>query len=130
VSKLLKIIADYFQFISLSTAFDVTFPDSLSNIFSFINKIGASSSTFLSFDCFVDDYDIKESFPPNSFIKVFLSSLLPVILITVVFIILVGLYFIRREWAKDFKRSIDISDISILLILHPKLTEGSLSIFK
>jgi predicted outer membrane repeat protein len=130
MSTLLRILTNYLQLLTLSMSFDVSYPDSLSDMFIPVSRIGASSSTFLSFDWFVEDYEIKGPFPSNSFFKIFLSALLPLILVLIVSLIWVALYFIKRKWIKDIRRNIVISIISILFFLHPKLTESSLSIFR
>ena len=59
-----------------------------------------------------------------------MSALLPFILVAVVSMIWVALYFIKRKWVRDLRRNVVISTISILFLLHPKLTESSLSIFR
>jgi hypothetical protein len=39
-------------------------------------------------------------------------------------------YKLKRSWVKDYKRNLVISFITIVFLLHPKLTERSISAFK
>jgi hypothetical protein len=130
LSVIIRILTNYLQLISTSMTFDVSFPSSMTDIFLPINRIGSSSDTFLSFDCFITDYTIKGPFPSNAFFKLFLTDLLPLILICIVSSIWVVVYFIKRKWVRSLKKYIVVSFVSILFFLHPKLTESSLGIFR
>jgi len=60
----------------------------------------------------------------------FLQALLPLILFLIVAIIWMIVYIIKKEYVKDLTRNFVISMISILLLLHPKLTQESLNAFR
>ena len=79
MSTLLRIMTNY-----TSLSFNAEYPSTFSEIFYPVEKVGSSSESFLSFDCFIMDYEIKGPFPSNSFFKMFLSALLPLILFSIV----------------------------------------------
>ena len=130
LSTLMRILTNYLQLISTSLSFDVQYPRSLTDMFVPVNRVGSSSDTFLSFDCFVTDFEITGPFPSNTFFKLFLMALLPIILFVIISMIWVVVKLIRKQWIPDLKRNIAISFISIIFLLHPTLTENSLSIFQ
>jgi predicted outer membrane repeat protein len=130
ISIMMRIMTNYLQILSTSMSFSVSYPKTLTDLFVPVSRIGATSDTFLSFDCFIEDYVIKGPFPSKAFFKLFLSSLLPLILFFFVSLIWVGLFVIKRKWVPDLKRNIAISVISILFLIHPKLTENSLEIYR
>jgi hypothetical protein len=130
ISVLLRIMTNYLQLLTTSMSFSSSFPDTLTNLFAPIQKIGGASETFLSFDCFITDYDIKGPFPSNPLFKLFLTVFLPIILALIVSLIWITVYLIHKSWCPDLKRYLIISYISIVFLLHPKLTEQSFSLFK
>ena len=130
VSVLLRILTNYLQLVTTSMAFSAKYPSSLTEVFYPVQRMGGSSETFLSFDCFISDYDIKGPFPSNAFFKLFLTSLLPLILFVIVAVIWGVAYLIKKKWVKSMQRNLAISFISIVFLLHPKLAEQSLSVFR
>jgi hypothetical protein len=78
----------------------------------------------------VEDYELKGPFPSNTLFKIFLTAFLPIILTAIVGLFWTFIHFFKKQWAIDLKRCIIISFISIVFILHPKLTENSLSILR
>jgi hypothetical protein len=127
VSVLFRIMANYLQLLTTSVSFSSSFPTSLTSAFIPLKRIGGASDTFLSFDWFITDYEIKGPFPSNVLFKLFLAFLLPVILTMIVSLIWVAVHFIYKKWAPDIKRWLIISFISVVFLLHPKLTEQSFS---
>ena len=111
-------------------SFSTSYPGALSGIFYPAQRVGGSSDTFLSFDCFVDDYQIKGPFESAPLFKQFLLIFLPLILFIIVTLLWVIVYLLKRKWVKDLKRNLVISFISIVFLLHPKLTEQSLAMFR
>jgi len=85
ISVLFRIMTNYLQLITTSMSFSTSYPKILGDMFSPFEQVGGASDTFLSFDCFITDYEIKEPFPSNVFFKVFLAALLPIILTLFVF---------------------------------------------
>ena len=133
LSILFRILTNYIHLISATLSFNVKIPSSFTGFFSQVNRISSPNETFFSFDCFIEDYDIKLFAPSNSLFKLFLYMLLPIILFIVVS---AGLALTR--WiinainpAKNFelKRSIVVSMICIVFLFHPTLTNESLSVF-
>ena len=130
LSTLMRILTNYLQLLSTSLSFNVQYPRSFTDMFYPVERVGSSSDTFLSFDCFVTDYEITGPFPSNTFFKLFLMALLPIILFIIISIIWIILRLINGKWIPDLKRNIVISFISIIFLLHPNLTKNSLSIFQ
>jgi predicted outer membrane repeat protein len=130
ISVLFRIMTNYFQLLTTSLSFSSSFPGTLSNIFNPIEKFGGASETFLSFDWFINDYEIKGPFPSNALFKLFLTVFLPIILTLFASLIWVLVHFVYKKWAPLLGRCIIISFISTVFILHPKLTEQSFSLFR
>eukprot|EP00345_Euplotes_harpa_P005877 CAMPEP_0168329594 /NCGR_PEP_ID=MMETSP0213-20121227/7202_1 /TAXON_ID=151035 /ORGANISM="Euplotes harpa, Strain FSP1.4" /LENGTH=70 /DNA_ID=CAMNT_0008332951 /DNA_START=1 /DNA_END=210 /DNA_ORIENTATION=- len=61
-------------------SFNMKFPPVLTKIFYPLEKIGASSEAFLSLDCFFKDASLKGFTTSTAFFKVFLTGLLPLVL--------------------------------------------------
>ena len=71
------------------------------------------------------------AFAPNATIfKIFLISLLPIILITLYCIVWLSMWLIFRKHFGDIKRNIVVSIIVILFMQHPALTKSGLSLFQ
>ena len=130
LSTLLRILTNYLQLLTTSLSFDVNYPDALLEIFYPVERVGSSSDTFLSFDCFITDVDVTGPFPSNTFFKLFLIALLPIMLFVLVSILWLIVFVFRYKWVPELKRNIVISFISIVFLLHPTLAENSLSIFQ
>ena len=130
VSVLFKIMANYLQLITTSMSFSSSFPTVLTDMLLPAQRLGGSSETFLSFDCFITDYEVKGPFPSNVLLKFFLAAFLPLILFAIVAFIWLFIHFVVKRWSQNLSRALIISFISILFLLHPKLTELSLSIFR
>ena len=56
--------------------------------------------------------------------------LLPLILFAVIALIWIALYLLKHKYVKSLQRNLAISFISILFLLHPKLTEQSLGLLR
>ena len=130
ISILIRIITNYLQLLTTSISFNINYPSTLLNVLSPASQIGSSSQTFLSFDCFITNSQIKGPFSSNTFFKLFMTGILPLILISIISTIWIWVWFIKPSLIKDLKRSIAISFISIVFFLHPKLASSSVSIFE
>ncbi|CAI2367919.1 unnamed protein product [Moneuplotes crassus] len=130
LSILLRIMTNYFQLIFTSLSLTTNYPTSLMSFFEIPKMFGDASDTFLSVDCFIRDYDIEYPFGSNAIFKLFLLILLPLILFSLVALIWIAVHFVKRKYVKDLKRNLVISFISVLFLLHPKLTEQSLGLFR
>ena len=130
VSILLRILTNYAQLVTTTISFSTKYPESFTDFLIPARNVGDSSSAFLSFDCFATDYEIKGPFNSSSFLKLFLLIWLPILLFLLVTMIWVFIYFIKPSWVKNFTRYLVISFISIVFLLHPKLAQSGLSIFR
>mmetsp|Transcript_23413 Transcript_23413/g.26832 ORF Transcript_23413/g.26832 Transcript_23413/m.26832 type:complete len:295 (+) Transcript_23413:26-910(+) len=130
MSILLRILTNYLQLLVTAMSFNASYPSSLTEIFSPIGRLGSSSDTFLSFDCFIANYQITGPFPSNSIFKLFLTGVLPVLLLMIVSLLFALIYVVRPSLFPSLKRSVVIASISIMFLLHPKLASSSVSIFE
>lgn len=129
-SILLRILTNYIQLIGAALSFNLNFPTSLLNVFGPIDTVGSASDTFLSIDCFIEDVEMRGFAPTNELFKVFLSMILPLVLISVVSAIFGVLYLINKNKFGDIKRYLVISILCILFLLHTTLTKTSLAVFE
>ena len=129
-SILLRVLANYLQLITAANSFNLKFPDGFTEIFGSIEIIGASSDAFFSFDCFVEDSEIKMFAPSNEIFKAFLAIFLPIILIGIFILIWLILSLVSSTMHDSLKRNIIISVICTLFLLHPNLTKQSLGLFE
>ena len=130
MSVLLRILTNYAQIITTTISFSTKFPTSLTDFLIPVKSVGDSSEAFLSFDCFITDYEVKGPFPSSSFLKLFLLMWLPIILFLFISIIWFLLYLFKRNWVKDIQRNLIITFISIVFLLHPKMAQEGLSMFR
>ena len=129
-SILLRIMTNYLQLIAAAYSFNLKFPDSFVEMLGSIEIIGASSDSFLSFDCFVEDNEMKFFAPSVEIFKAFLTIFLPIILVFIFVLIWVILYLISNKVFSNLKRNIIISTICTLFLLHPNVTKQALSMFE
>ena len=129
ISILLRVFTNYLQMTASMMAFSINYPSSILQIFSPFSEIG-STDVFLSFDWFVSDYDIKGPFSSNKIFKIFLTAILPLVLLLVFVIIWVGLRILWKRLIPDLSRSITISFITIIFLLHPRLVQSSIAMFE
>ncbi len=73
---------------------------------------------------------MKFFFESNVIFKLFLLGLLPIVLFIIMTIMWIMVYYFKRKWVKDITRNLVISFITIIFLLHPKLAERSIGIFK
>ena len=130
VSILLRILTNYAQLVTTTMSFSTKYPESFTDFLLPVQNMGDSSSAFLSFDCFVVDYEIKGPFSSSAFFKLFLLIWLPILLFLLVAIIWVIIYYIKPSWVKNLTRYLIISFISIMFLLHPRLAQSGISIFR
>ena len=129
-SILLRIMTNYLQLISAAYSFNLRFPDGFLEVFGSIEIVGASSDAFLSFDCFVEDSEIKFFAPSVEIFKAFLTTFIPIALIIIFILMWVVLYLINHKVFSNLKRNIIVSIICILFLLHPNVTKQAFSMFE
>jgi len=76
-SILLRILTNYLQLLTAALSFNLKFPDTLTELFYPLERIGSSSEAFLSFDWFLRDTEVKAFTPSVAIFKIFLTGLLP-----------------------------------------------------
>ncbi|CAI2377172.1 unnamed protein product [Moneuplotes crassus] len=130
ISVLLRILTNYLQLVTVSISMSDEYPSLVISLFVPVKMFGGSADAFMSFDCFIKNSDITGPFGSNAIFKLFLLSFLPMILFLAISLIWLVLYFINKKWVKDLKRNLIISLVTIIFILHPKLAERSISIFR
>lgn len=129
-SILMRIMANYLQVMTATLAYSMKFPEILLRLFIPVERVGSSSSTLLSFDCFAKDSQLKLFTPSNPFFKVFLTAITPILLFFGIFLSFLILHAIFPKWFTDFRRNVVVSTITILFLLHPTLTSTSLGLFQ
>jgi len=129
-SILMRIITNYLQIITTMLSFNIKFPNAINQIFAPAERIGSTSTPFVSFDCFVRDEELSLFTPSPNFLKTFLSGLLPIVLFILTVVIWIIVYFTIRKWCKDFKRNLVVTNVVILFLLHPNLTRTFFTIFQ
>ena len=127
-SIIYRIFTNYLHCISASVSFNITYPSVLTNTMNPLNKIGQSSDTFLSFDCFIEDLQLNIFNNSEYILKSFLSFFLPIIIIAI-FIVLYGVIKLINK-KSDFKRNSSMGVITVLFFMHPTLTQKAIAFFR
>jgi len=129
-SILLRIVANYLQLLTAALSFNLKFPKALTQLMYPVERIGNSSEAFLSFDCFINDYEVTAFAPSNAIFKIFLTGLLPIGLILLSLVVWGSLKLVFRSKFKDIKRNMIVTIILIMFLLHPMLTKVGIEIFQ
>lgn len=111
-------------------SFNLQYPSILVDTFYPVEKVGTTSESFLSFDCFVEDTEIKAFTPSTVIFKLFLTALLPLLMIAAVIVIYALLFLTGHRWFKEYRRNTVITIICIMFLLHPTLTKQALTVFQ
>jgi hypothetical protein len=131
-SILLRIFTNYLHLISTTFAFSVQMPDNFTSVFAQVERVSSSNETFFSFDCFIEDYQVKVFAPSNSLFKLFLYFFLPIALIAGVgaVLLLMKAFYAYKGKSFDFRRALGVSMICIVFLFHPTITIHSLNVFQ
>ena len=97
-SILLRIMTNYLQLLAAAISFNLKFPAVLTEMFYPVERIGNSSEAFLSFDCFVRNHSVTAFAPSTAIFKIFLTGLLPIILIVLSLIVWVSIRIFYKKW--------------------------------
>jgi hypothetical protein len=97
-SILMRIMTNYLQVITAMLSFNISFPNIINELFLPAEKIGSTSTPFVSFDCFIRDGELTLFTPSPEFLKVFLSGVLPILFFFLSIIIWGILYFVAHKW--------------------------------
>lgn len=123
-------MTNYCQIMATTMSYNMRFPDVVTNLFSPLQIVGSGSKTAFSLDCFDSDSQFKLFFPSTTTFRMFMLALLPIILTVLLMPILAISTLIKRTSRDEFKRNIIVAFIVILFLLHPTLTDSSLSMFQ
>ncbi|CAI2387268.1 unnamed protein product [Moneuplotes crassus] len=133
MSILCRIFTNYLQLMSAALSYNVNVPGNFRGIFAQLDKISFQTLNF-SYDCFIDDHEVRVFAPSISLFKQFLYLCLPVIIVLVMSacIVIIKVIFMKVRPNKNFelRRAIVVSLICIIFLLHPKLTFEALSAFR
>ena len=133
-SILLRIFTNYTQLITAVLSFNIKFPASFSDFSSQSGKLSSPEQSLFSFDCFVEDYDIKLFASSNALLKLLLYLILPIALMaTISFLLLIfkGITRLAKsEKNYDIRRYLAISFICIIFLFHPTMIFQSLRVFQ
>lgn len=127
---LMKILTNYFQVATVVLTMKIEYPETFNSLFYPADLVGSPTTPFISFDCFVRDQELSLFAPSPAFFEIFLSAMLPIIFFPIVFVTYYLVYLLPYAWAKEYKRNVIVTSIVILFILHPNLTQNSLSMFE
>ncbi|CAI2368076.1 unnamed protein product [Moneuplotes crassus] len=130
LSVLLRILTNYLQIITVSASMTNDYPAGLIALTIPIRLFGGSTDALLSFDCFIKDTEVNFMFNSNSIFKLFLMTFLPIILFFIIAVMWLIIKWVKPAWCTNIKRALVISFITVVFVLHPKLTEKSISLFK
>ena len=130
LSILLRILTNYLQLITVSASLSSSYPNTLNNLLLPIKRLGGSTDSFLSFDCFFTEYEVTGPFSSNAIFKLFLMMLLPLILFMIISLIWLIIYNIKRSWVNNMTKHLVVTFITIVFLLHPKLAEKSINMLR
>ena len=106
----------------------MAWPEAIQFYFDQVQFVGESSQAIVSFDCLMGDNGI-ESGDSMYFFKILAVAFLPIIII-ILFYLFLMIPQIKWRNMKFYKRSIIVTTVVILFLIHPTLTEMTFSMFK
>ncbi len=134
-SVYLKILTNYFQFISIIGTFDFDWPELVKKLIGISTQISQSSENFFTFDCLLRQPIFKEAGLTSYFSKLVVMSLSPIVIIVTVIIVWVVIYLIKyRSTFNKHRSQLYINIITTLVvtlfIIHPSVVQLSIEAFK
>ena len=127
-SMINRIATNYLHSITASVSFNLKFPSLLINVMNPLSRIGESSDTFFSFDCFIEDLKLNVFSDSEYIIKSFLPLFMPIVFIGVFMTIFGLVKVINRN--SNFQRNILMVIITVLFFFHPTLTGKAIAFFR
>jgi hypothetical protein len=127
---LMRIMANYSQIMAATMSYNMKLPDVLMQMLSPLQIVSSGSKSGFSMDCFSSDSQFKLFFPSTTTFRLVILSLLPLIFTLLLAPILAIPTIIKKTSREEFKRNITVGFIVILFLLHPTLTDSSLSMFQ
>ncbi|CAI2383343.1 unnamed protein product [Moneuplotes crassus] len=131
LSVLLRIFINYMQLMTIIMTSNINFPSVFHKVFTQSDRVNSPQRTFFSFDCLIENYEIRMFAPSNALLKLSLYLILPIVVL--IFVVLGILsYRLLMRYCKskkkfNWKRCIAISFICIVFIFHPTLISQFLS---
>jgi 7-cyano-7-deazaguanine synthase in queuosine biosynthesis len=80
-SVLMRILTNHLQIITVTFAYNMRFPNVLTDMMEPLSRTNSSSESIVSFDCFASASQLKLFAPSIAILKVMLSGLSPILLI-------------------------------------------------
>ena len=132
VSVLFRIIVNYAQVLSFSLTMAINMPhlDIVDDIFTPIRTIGTASEQMVSLECVFNMEPLYVFLHNSNVAKVFMITMLPILLIILFSLTCLIMNKLKVKIFKEIKKSIVVSIVIILYVLHPQLMEAGLSIFE
>ncbi|CAI2379456.1 unnamed protein product [Moneuplotes crassus] len=129
-SILMRILTNHLQLTTLTFAYNMKFPDIFLDLLSPLSRVNSSSQSIVSFDCFASESQLKLFTPSIAILKVGLSALSPLILLSGCLIFFLICHSLFPRYFSDFKRNMVVSIISIVYFLHPTISTSAFGIFQ
>ncbi|CAI2372838.1 unnamed protein product [Moneuplotes crassus] len=130
LSVLLRIFTNYIQLIMALLSMSTNFPKLDSYFATSIDIIGGSSTLLLSFDCLISEYEITGPFRSNAVLKLFLLAILPLLIFAPISIFWIILHRVSKNYVRNLTKNLIVTFISIIFLLHPRLTQESINIWR
>lgn len=129
-SVLMRIFTNHLQLLTLTFAYNMQFPKVLLEMISPLSRVGSSSESVVSFDCFASASQLKLFAPSIAILKVVITAISPIVMVAGAFIIFSICHLTLPKMFTDFKRNMVISVITIIFLLHPTITTVAFGIFQ
>lgn len=98
ISIRMKIILNYLQIIAIVNSFEFKWPYETRIFFNYLSILGNGlANQSISFDCLVDEYDIKYQ---GFYVKTFFISLMPLLIILIFGFVLIVFYLVNKRSQK------------------------------
>ncbi|CAG9326023.1 unnamed protein product [Blepharisma stoltei] len=124
-SVYIKIFVNYLQLVVLITTFNLSWPDTVLNIFSIQTNAGSVSDEIFSFDCFLNTgKDNKKVY----FKKLMIMSLIPIMIGCGSFLFWTFIKWYRKSFESFFNDFIS-TVVILLFLIHPNLVKSMFSSF-
>lgn len=120
----MRILTNYFQILTLTQSFNLSWDDNLKQFLQAISFIAESSSIILSVDCFIRNKGV--SMHP-AFAKLIVACVFPLAMIIGIIVVWLLFKLCCKKW--QIKRNIIISIIVLIFIALPPISTITMSIY-
>ncbi|CAG9330649.1 unnamed protein product [Blepharisma stoltei] len=128
MSIYLKIFVNYLQLVSLAAQLRLSWPGMVSSFVEHQSKTGEVSTQFFSFDCLLISKDDPDSYKTVYFTKLWICSLIPIILGLIVFMFWLSIGVVKKS-LRVMKREFIATLCILFFLIHPSLTNYMFSAF-